>query len=105
MRRVVSETGKPSVTEYQTLAQNSHAAAVLVTLHTGRTHQIRVHFAAIHCPLLGDELYGGAMDLGIDRQALHCCELAFTHPFSGKSLHFKADLPADMASIKQAMSE
>ncbi|EGF38463.1 pseudouridine synthase [Lacticaseibacillus rhamnosus MTCC 5462] len=79
MRRVVSETGKPSVTEYQTLAQNSHAAAVLVTLHTGRTHQIRVHFAAIGHPLFGDDLYNRQAD-DFKRQALHCAHLRFWQP-------------------------
>ena len=105
LKRKTSLEGKSARTEYWLTKKDQQVAVVTILLHTGRTHQIRVHFAAIHCPLLGDELYGGAMDLGIDRQALHCCELAFTHPFSGKSLHFKADLPADMASIKQAMSE
>ena len=96
LKRKTSLEGKSARTEYWLTKKDQQVAVVTI---------LRVHFAAIHCPLLGDELYGGAMDLGIDRQALHCCELAFTHPFSGKSLHFKADLPADMASIKQAMSE
>ena len=67
---------KSARTEYWLTKKDQQVAVVTILLHTGRTHQIRVHFAAIHCPLLGDELYGGAMDLGIDRQALHCCELA-----------------------------
>ncbi|WP_270768531.1 RluA family pseudouridine synthase [Lacticaseibacillus rhamnosus] len=98
MRRVVSETGKPSVTEYQTLAQNSHAAAVLVTLHTGRTHQIRVHFAAIGHPLFGDDLYNRQAD-DFKRQALHCAHLRFWQPLQKQWLDLHAPLPTDMAKL------
>ncbi|KMO54895.1 pseudouridine synthase, partial [Lacticaseibacillus rhamnosus] len=98
MRRVVSETGKPSVTEYQTLAQNSHAAAVLVTLHTGRTHQIRVHFAAIGHPLFGDDLYNRQAD-DFKRQALHCAHLRFWQPLQKKWVDLHAPLPTDMAKL------
>ena len=55
--------------------KRAQAAAVRIQLHTGRTHQIRVHFEAIGCSLLGDEMYHGKMDQGIERQALHCMEL------------------------------
>jgi 23S rRNA pseudouridine1911/1915/1917 synthase len=105
LKRKTSMEGKSARTEYWLTKRDHQAALVSILLHTGRTHQIRVHFAAINCPLVGDELYGGAMDLGIARQALHCCELDFTHPFSGESLHFEAALPSDMETIKQAMSE
>jgi 23S rRNA pseudouridine1911/1915/1917 synthase len=105
LKRKTSPEGKSAHTEYWLTTKNQQAALVNIQLHTGRTHQIRVHFAAINCPLLGDELYGGAMSLGIARQALHCYELAFSHPFTGEPLYFKADLPEDMAAVKQAMSQ
>ena len=65
--------------------RGAQAAAVRIQLHTGRTHQIRVHFEAIGCSLLGDEMYHGKMDQGIERQALHCMELIFTHPFTKRN--------------------
>jgi 23S rRNA pseudouridine1911/1915/1917 synthase len=71
---------------------------VQLKLETGRTHQIRVHLSYIGHPLLGDDLYGGPLDL-INRQALHCREVAFFHPFLKKEMHFYADLPPDMANI------
>ena len=67
LRRQVIETGQKAETEYWLKKRNRHCALVDVQLHTGRTHQIRVHFSAIGCPLLGDELYDGALDQGIDR--------------------------------------
>ena len=72
-------------------------------LHRGRTRQIRVHFAAIGCPLRGDELYGGLVDETMNRQALHCYELQFTHPFTQEALHFTQALPQDMADLAQTI--
>ena len=70
------------------------------TLKTGRTHQIRVHMAAIKHPCCGDPLYGCdpalAKELGLERQWLHAGELSFTHPGSGEWVTFHADLPADL---------
>jgi 23S rRNA pseudouridine1911/1915/1917 synthase len=65
-------------------------------LHTGRTHQIRVHAAHIAHPLVGDAIYGGAPAGGLNRQALHAQRLAFTHPMTGEDLVFTAQLPADL---------
>jgi 23S rRNA pseudouridine1911/1915/1917 synthase len=65
-------------------------------LHTGRTHQIRVHAAHIAHPLVGDAIYGGAPAAGLTRQALHAQRLAFTHPMTGEDLVFTAPLPADL---------
>jgi len=68
------------------------------TLETGRTHQIRAHFAAIGHPLVGDTTYGGAERYGLTRQFLHAHRLAFAHPASGEALSFRSQLPADLAA-------
>ena len=67
-------------------------------LETGRTHQIRAHFAAIGHPLAGDETYGGARRYGLTRQFLHAHRLAFAHPASGEPLSFESPLPEDLAA-------
>ena len=71
-------------------------------LETGRTHQIRAHFAAIGHPLTGDATYGGAGRYGLERQFLHAHRLAFTHPLSGERLEFTSELPADLAAALEA---
>lgn len=87
--RTVDPMGKYAKTTYEVVArfaENVHL--VDIKLHTGRTHQIRVHFSHIGFPLLGDDLYGGRMDLGIERQALHCHFLSFFNPFTeNESIH------------------
>jgi 23S rRNA pseudouridine1911/1915/1917 synthase len=67
-------------------------------LHTGRTHQIRVHLASRGHPLVADAVYGGRPALGMTRQALHATRLAFVHPVTGQSVGFDAAPPADFAS-------
>jgi 23S rRNA pseudouridine1911/1915/1917 synthase len=67
-------------------------------LETGRTHQIRAHFAAIGHPLVGDTTYGGAEKYGLSRQFLHAHRLAFAHPASGEAMSFRSELPADLAA-------
>ena len=101
IKRMVSEEGRYANTEYWLEKRNDELALVDIQLHTGRTHQIRVHFSAIGCPLVGDDMYGGTMDLPLVRQALHCYELHFTHPFTKKALAFQCPLPTDMAEIRQ----
>jgi 23S rRNA pseudouridine1911/1915/1917 synthase len=72
-------------------------------LETGRTHQIRAHFAAIGHPLIGDTTYGGAARYGLKRQFLHAHRLAFIHPDSGEKLSFDSELPADLrAALERA---
>ena len=71
-------------------------------LETGRTHQIRAHFAAIGHPLAGDATYGGADRYGLERQFLHAHRLAFTHPSSGERLEFGSELPADLVAALEA---
>jgi 23S rRNA pseudouridine1911/1915/1917 synthase len=71
-------------------------------LETGRTHQIRAHFAAIGHPLTGDRTYGGAARYGLDRQFLHAHRLAFDHPRSGERLRFESPLPDDLSAALEA---
>ncbi len=71
-------------------------------LETGRTHQIRAHFAAIGHPLVGDPTYGGAERYGLGRQFLHAQRLAFAHPLSGEAMSFESGLPADLAAALEA---
>jgi 23S rRNA pseudouridine1911/1915/1917 synthase len=71
-------------------------------LETGRTHQIRAHFAAIGHPLVGDETYGGGRKYGLKRQFLHAHRLAFDHPETGERLSFSSELPADLAAALAA---
>jgi len=73
-----------------------------VRLETGRTHQIRAHFAAIGHPLAGDVTYGGAQRYGLRRQFLHAHRLAFRHPRTGEPLEFSSPLPADLAAVLEA---
>jgi 23S rRNA pseudouridine1911/1915/1917 synthase len=88
--------GKPAVTHFRTLARADKVALVEATLETGRTHQIRVHFAEAGYPLLGDALYGVKSE-AISRQALHAWKLAFPHPRTGKRLQLEAPLPDDFS--------
>ena len=73
-----------------------------VRLETGRTHQIRAHFAAIGHPLTGDETYGGAQRFDLQRQFLHAHRLAFAHPITGKAMEFASELPSDLAAALDA---
>ena len=92
--------GRESVTHYETLEAHRAATLVEVSLETGRTHQIRVHFAAIGHPCCGDPLYGSdpalAKRLGLDRQWLHATRLAFEHPVEGNRVEFESELPRDL---------
>ena len=88
--------GKTARTTFQCLDQNDEACLVRCILHTGRTHQIRVHMAHIGHPLLGDALYGGQPLAGMHRQALHAWRLSFVHPFTGQELVWSVPMPQDM---------
>jgi 23S rRNA pseudouridine1911/1915/1917 synthase len=79
-------------------------SGVLCTLHTGRTHQIRVHLSSRRHPLVADAVYGGVPALGMTRQALHATRLAFKHPVTGEALAFEAPLPHDMAAAWETLA-
>jgi 23S rRNA pseudouridine1911/1915/1917 synthase len=93
--------GRPSVTHYDTLEAFPAASLVDVRLETGRTHQIRVHFAALRHPCVGDLMYGAdptlATRLSLTRQWLHARELSFVHPGTHEEVRFVSDYPDDLA--------
>ena len=96
----VTEGGRHSITHYDTLEMFRAASLVDVHLETGRTHQIRVHFAALHHPCVGDLTYGAdpvlAKRLGLERQWLHARSLAFAHPADGRRIEITSPYPADL---------
>ena len=98
IERCVSETGQRAITEYEVIREFGNNSLVKCKLLTGRTHQIRVHFADIGHPLLGDSLYGEKSDL-IEGQALHCYKLKFLHPVTTKELVIKCDLSNKINNI------
>ncbi len=96
----VMKSGKPSVTHYEVIEAFRHASLLNIHLETGRTHQIRVHFAALHHPCCGDTMYGAdptlASKLKLDRQWLHAVGLGFEHPGTGQYVHFESPYPDDL---------
>ena len=101
-RFAVVAGGRPSVTHYDTLEAFRAASLAEIVLETGRTHQIRVHMAAIRHPCVGDRLYGAdpvlAARLGLTRQWLHAVRLGFAHPADGHRVEFTSGYPADLSS-------
>ena len=99
-RFAVVANGKPSITHYKTLEVFPAVSLMEIELETGRTHQIRVHFSALHHPLVGDLTYGAdpslAQRLSISRPWLHAKDLAFNHPATGERISFTAEYPADL---------
>ena len=99
LKRQVTPDGAPARTHYQTVAEQAGRALVALELETGRTHQIRIHMAAVACPLTGDFLYGTEDKSVIGRTALHSAAVSFLHPITGERLSFTAPLPEDMANL------
>lgn len=117
-RMAVVAGGKPAVTHYRVSERFSAHSLLEVKLETGRTHQIRVHMAHLHHPLLGDPVYGRKREparglseaaanvvSGFDRQALHACRLLFTHPVGDELVECTAPVPADLRSLIEALRE
>jgi 23S rRNA pseudouridine1911/1915/1917 synthase len=115
LKRTSSKNGKPSLTEYWLLRYRAGVSAIYFKLHTGRTHQIRVHCSSKGFPILADSLYGGGRERlmrvapldrpfaakvfkSFSRQALHARYLSFIHPFTGLRVHIEAPFPEDFHS-------
>ena len=101
---LAKNSGKNAKTHFRVMSQSEQGSLIRCILETGRTHQIRVHMAALKLPLLGDSLYGGSAHTLMPRQALHADLLSFDHPVSGQALAFQSPLPADIQSLLQAWS-
>lgn len=117
-RMAVRDNGRPAVTHYTVIARFRAHTYVNVVLETGRTHQIRVHFAWRGHPLLGDPVYGGRLALpagasdalcaalrAFRRQALHAARLELSHPLAGQPLVFEVAPPADFLALLQTLRE
>jgi 23S rRNA pseudouridine1911/1915/1917 synthase len=106
-------TGRKAVTEWRVLERLSGLTRVEAELHTGRTHQVRLHFTSLGCPILGDATYGRpprdpelrTLGQELGRQALHAKLLGFTHPATGEQLQWTSPLPADIEAALQAARE
>ncbi len=103
VRMAVTGGGKPARTSVERIGTNGAIAALSCTLHSGRTHQIRVHLAHVGHPIVGDTVYGGRPALGMQRQALHAVELRLAHPVTGRPLAFTSALPSDLAAACAAI--
>ncbi len=103
---MVSHRGKEAVTHYKLIDQfildNSPASALEINLETGRTHQIRVHMASIHHPVLGDRTYGGQKKTSFPRQLLHAWKLTIIHPKTRETMTFTAPIPKDISKLNFA---
>jgi 23S rRNA pseudouridine1911/1915/1917 synthase len=93
-----TDTPREAVTHFELEELLPRHALLRVRLETGRTHQIRVHLAAIDLPVAGDPTYGIARDLGLERQFLHAARLAFEHPVTGAAVDVSSPLPPDLAA-------
>jgi 23S rRNA pseudouridine1911/1915/1917 synthase len=92
-----TDVPRQAVTHFELLRSLGSAALLRIVLDTGRTHQIRVHMAAIGHPVTGDRAYGGSVRFGLERQFLHAARLSFPHPVSGEPVEVRSDLPEDLA--------
>jgi len=107
-RMAVRDEGRPARTGYEvrTEYEAPQCSLLVCTLETGRTHQIRVHLSAIGHPIVGDATYGGQRDsIALSRPFLHAAQLAFVHPGTGSSMQFEEPLPAELATVLDALPE
>lgn len=103
---VRSDSPREAITHFEIVEELGTRSLLHVSLETGRTHQIRVHMAAIGMPVCGDPQYGAVGDLGLERQFLHASELSFHHPATDSPMIFSSGLPPDlMAALERARSE
>ena len=98
IERTCADDGARSVTHYKPLLSVNNHTLLEIKLETGHTHQIRVHFSFVGHPLAGDDMYGGSLEY-INRQALHCGEVSFIHPFTKKKVIIKSELPSDIKKL------
>jgi len=103
IERIVCPEGKEAITLYRTLLSFQDASLLEIELHTGRTHQIRVHLSHFQHPLLGDDLYGGS-SFFINRPALHSARMELVHPIRKEKLCFSMPLPADMQKVLDTLT-
>ena len=96
--RIVSPEGQHAHTVFKVIKSSPEMSFIEASLVTGRTHQIRVHFSYKGYPLMGDDLYGGSREL-INRHALHCGCLSFTHPITKKKIVVESEIPEDMKRL------
>ncbi len=102
IRRIVDPDGQTATTEYRVIKRFGSHTLASFTLHTGRTHQIRVHMSYIGHPLSGDDFYGGRLDI-ISRQALHCRSVSFHHPITQKFLNINSPMPEDIMTALRGL--
>lgn len=107
---VATKTGKCAITEWMLKESLQGASLLSIQIHTGRTHQIRVHMAHLRHPILGDSLYGGPLTLKtadgtvtVPRQMLHASRLKIRHPVTGREMEWCSEIPDDMAQILQKL--
>ena len=117
-RMAVSSQGKPAVSHYRVMKKYRAHTLVQVRLESGRTHQIRVHMAHLHYPVVGDPVYGGRLKIpagaseklkdvlrSFKRQALHALKLSLIHPKTGKRMQWATSVPGDMSKLMEALAQ
>ena len=103
-RMAIRSSGRDARTRYEVRERldDDRLSLLGCELETGRTHQIRVHLAAIGCPVVSDPVYGQGPELGLERQFLHAARLRFPHPWGGQEVDVRAPLPADLTAALEA---
>src|SRR5437879_13124543 len=102
---IASKRGRAAKTEYRTVSSSDEMSLIECKLHSGRTHQVRVHLQHLGHPVLGDKVYGGKHAKTFPRQMLHAWKLGFIHPRTSEWKRFEAPLPTDFAEVVAAFSD